>query len=700
MRNAITLILLGLLCPLLSFGTTIQGKVTDKNSGESLPFANVHLLKDGASVLGTTTDFDGNYVLTGFDAGTYTLKVVYVGYTDQEISGVTVIDGQIVSVNIELSPGETLTEITVVEYREPLISLDMTTSGSTITRSDISALPGVSRTSPSRSRGSKAGKNKMAKRSISSVTSTAAGVREANNKSTVIIDGIPASYGDVSGGIVDIAEKEKKRKKKLSKEKPPQNWNTEDYAPITENQFKEVTKEPLSTFSIDVDRAAYSNIRRMINNNNKPVANAVRIEEMINYFDYNYPQPQGDHPFEIITEVSDCPWNKDHQLVHIGLQGEKLEMEDAAPNNLVFLIDVSGSMAPANKLPLLKSAFKLLINNLRPEDKVAIVVYAGAAGLVLPPTSGGDKDKILNALDGLQSGGSTAGGAGIKLAYKTARENFIKRGNNRVILATDGDFNVGVSSDADLLELIEQERESDVFLTVLGFGMYNFKDNKMELLADKGNGNYAYIDNIREAKKMLVTEVGGTLYTIAKDVKLQIEFNPAYVSAFRLIGYENRVLEHEDFNDDKKDAGELGAGHTVTALYEIIPRGKRTKGSVKPIDDLKYQSLEETEKAAATKEMMNVKFRYKQPTGTKSKLITHPVGLAYKEIAETSDNFRFSAAVAGFGLLLRDSEFKGNLTYEKVIDLAQGAMGNDEYGYRAEFVSLVEASGLLFMAER
>ena len=364
------------------------------------------------------------------------------------------------------------------------------------------------------------------------------------------------------------------------------NFNTEDYDHIQENRFYEALKTPLSTFSIDVDAASYSNLRRFINNGQTPPADAVRIEEMINYFDYEYPQPEGGRPFEVVTELSACPWNGDNQLLLIGLQGKKMETGSLPPSNLVFLIDVSGSMQSMNKLPLLKSSLKMLVNQLRPEDRVAIAVYAGAAGLVLPPTPGSNRQKIIEALDRLEAGGSTAGAAGIKLAYETAREHYIKEGNNRVILATDGDFNIGTSSDGELVRLIEKERESGVFLTVLGFGMGNYKDNKMQKLANSGNGNHYYIDNINEGRNVLVNEFGGTLFTIAKDVKIQIEFNPVKVQGYRLIGYENRLLDKEDFNDDKKDAGELGSGHRVTALYEIIPVGVKSE-YLASVDDLK-----------------------------------------------------------------------------------------------------------------
>lgn len=473
----------------------------------------------------------------------------------------------------------------------------------------------------------------------------------------------------------------------------PQYHNSEEYEGLEENTFKVALNDPLSTFSIDVDAASYSNLRRFINNGQQPPAEAIRIEEMVNYFKYDYEQPTGKDPFAIHTEISTAPWNTKHKLVHIGLQGKKIATEDLPASNLVFLIDVSGSMSAANKLPLLKSSFKMLVEELRPEDHVAIVVYAGAAGLVLEPTSGKEKNKILNALNKLQSGGSTAGGAGIELAYATAKDHFIKEGNNRIILATDGDFNVGASSNDSMEKLIEQKRKDGIFLTVLGFGMGNYKDSKMEILADKGNGNYAYIDNITEARKVLVNEFGGTLFTIAKDVKLQVEFNPAKVKAYRLIGYENRMLKSEDFNNDKKDAGELGSGHTVTALYEIIPVGVSSDFSV---DDLKYQSNKKpTEVARASKEIMTIKFRYKKPDEDDSKLIVHPLVDSHTALAETSDNFRWSASVAGFGMLLKDSDYIKKFNYDDVAQLAESARGKDKEGYRIEFINMVKSFGLI-----
>jgi Ca-activated chloride channel family protein len=473
-------------------------------------------------------------------------------------------------------------------------------------------------------------------------------------------------------------------------EQQPQ-WNTEEYDAINENIFHDALKNPLSTFSIDVDAASYSNVRRFINNGQRPPKDAVRIEEMVNYFNYDYAQPKGDDPFAVITEISTAPWNAKHKLVHVGLQGKKIPTDNLPPSNLVFLIDVSGSMDEPNKLPLLKTSFKMLVEQLREQDHVAIVVYAGAAGLVLEPTSGANKNKIIEALDNLQAGGSTAGGAGIQLAYATAKEHFKTGGNNRVILATDGDFNIGESSNASMERLIEEKRKDGVFLTVLGFGMGNYKDSKMEILSDKGNGNYAYIDNITEARKVLVNEFGGTLFTIAKDVKLQLEFNPAKVKAYRLIGYENRMLKSEDFNNDKKDAGELGSGHTVTALYEIIPVG--VESEFYKVDNLKYQTTQVNPSANTSKELLTIKLRYKKPDEDVSKLIVHPLVDDNTPLAKTTDNFRWSASVASFGMLLRESEYVNHFTYDQVVQMAQGAKGEDAEGYRIEFINLVKAFG-------
>lgn len=477
--------------------------------------------------------------------------------------------------------------------------------------------------------------------------------------------------------------------------------NSEEYAPIYENPFLAARANPLSTFSIDVDGAAYSNARRFIQEGALPPADAVRIEEFVNYFDYEYPQPTGSDPFSINTEVAGTPWNAGTKLVRIGLQGRRMETANLPPNNLVFLIDVSGSMGTPEKLPLLKDGFRMLIDQLRPQDRISMVVYAGAAGMVLPPTRGSDKETIREALDRLDAGGSTAGGAGLMLAYQAAREAFIQGGNNRVILATDGDFNVGVSSDADLIKLIENKRASGVFLSVLGFGTGNYKDAKMEQVADKGNGNYYYIDNINEARKVLVEKLAGTLFAIAKDVKLQVEFNPAAVASYRLIGYENRALAAEDFNDDRKDAGELGAGTSVTALYEIVPAAP----SRPKVDPLKYQDGNQGHSGSRwhwswgrgqqAAELLTVKFRYKQPNGSASKLIVRTLKDKDAAWQDASEDFRFASAAAGFGLVLRGSRFRGDLDFGKVAAMARGARGRDLQGRRAEFATLVEQAGAL-----
>lgn len=460
----------------------------------------------------------------------------------------------------------------------------------------------------------------------------------------------------------------------------------EEYNPIRENSFQFVAKAPLSTFSIDVDAASYSNLRRYINQGQLPPASAIRTEELINYFTYNYGKPEGKEPVKISTEVGICPWNENHRLVRIGLKAKEIANEELPASNLVFLIDVSGSMEGPNRLGLVKSSLKLLVNNLRKKDRVAIVVYASSTGEVLPSTSGNNKQKIREALDNLSAGGSTAGGAGIQLAYKIAKNNFIKNGNNRIILCTDGDFNVGVSSKEGLEKLIEKERQSGVFLTVLGYGMGNYKDNRMQVLAEKGNGNHAYIDNLQEANKVLVSEFGGTIHTVAKDVKLQIEFNPAYAQAYRLIGYESRMLRDEDFNDDTKDAGEMGAGHAVTALYEVVPVGVKFEQGGN-VDPLKYQTPE-NKNTSGSKELLTVKMRYKLPNEDVSSKIEIP--LVDDKSNRVSEDFRFASAVAMFGQVVRESKYKGDGTYDKVITLAKNSFGEDEQGYRREFARLVE----------
>jgi Ca-activated chloride channel family protein len=466
-------------------------------------------------------------------------------------------------------------------------------------------------------------------------------------------------------------------------------FNTESYALINENRFLSVASSPLSTFSVDVDRASYANVRRFISEGIRPPVDAVRIEELVNYFPYEDPEPRGAHPLAIRAEVGPAPWQPLHRLVRIGVKARSVDMEDAPLSNLVFLLDVSGSMNSPDKLPLLKTAFRMLVGELRPRDRVAIVVYAGAAGLVLPSTPGSQKEKILEAIEELEAGGSTAGGAGLRLAYKVAAENRIRGGNNRVILATDGDFNVGASSDAEMVRLIEERRDQGTFLTVLGFGTGNLKDSKMEQIADHGNGNFSYIDNALEAKKVLVSEMGGTLLTVAKDVKIQVEFNPSKVSAYRLIGYENRLLADEDFNDDRKDAGDVGSGHTVTALYEIIPAGVESPVTVTDVDPLRYREGSAASATSDSPELLFVKLRYKDPDGNASKLMELPLG---DTDSRPSADFRFASAVAAWGMLLRDSEYCTDFTLAQVANLARESLGKDEGGYRGEFLRLVETA--------
>ncbi|MFN7117218.1 MAG: von Willebrand factor type A domain-containing protein [Saprospiraceae bacterium] len=613
----------------------ITGIVTD---GQGIPLIGTSIVVKGTTS-GTITNGEGKYLIKASENDSV-LVFSYTGYTTQEVK-----IGASNIIDVVMMEGVQLDEVVITGYR-------------TVAKQQMSY-------------------------SISSITT----------------DSRAPSYSsqNLAGSAFGVNAKAKSSNRRADPETAPQ-FNTEDYDAIVENRFYEATQNPLSTFSIDVDAASYSNMRRFIKMGQKPPKDAVRIEELVNYFDYEYPEPKGEHPFEVITEISDCPWQPKHKLLHIGMQGKHIPTDHLPASNLVFLIDVSGSMDEPNKLPLVQASIKLLTDQLREQDRVAMVVYAGAAGLVLPSTSGADKRKIKDALDKLKAGGSTAGGAGIKLAYEVAREHFIKGGNNRVILATDGDFNVGASSDADMVQLIEKERESGVFLTVLGYGMGNYKDNKMQQLADKGNGNHAYIDDISEAKKVLVKEFGGTIFAIAKDVKLQIEFNPAKVKGYRLIGYENRVLNKEDFNDDKKDAGELGAGHTVTALYEIIPVGVESAFLAK-VDDLKYQKGN-IKLDGNAKELCTIKLRYKKPDGDKSQLIEKPVIDNNVQLQKTSDNFRWSAAVAEFGMLLRQSEFKGDATYQHCKQLAESAKGKDENGYRREFIEMIEVMKSVDVVQR
>lgn len=661
--------------------TSLQGKVTDAISKESIIFATVALMKDGNIVKGVETDLDGNYYFSDINPGTYDVEASYVGYTATRETGVIVKANKSNTLNLQIAEGVLADEIVVTEYKVPLVEFDNTTTGGIVTSDDIKSLP---------------------TKSVNAIAASTAGiaadrvgndvsVRGGRTDGTVhYMDGIRVTKAAlVPNSVKQTAPPRMEYEEHIEREI----YSNESYSNIVENKFVNPADEALSTFSIDVDRAGYSNIRRFLDHGQMPPHDAIRIEEMINYFDYNYEGPDGDVPFEIHRSLVDCPWNKNHQVMHVALQGKEIKKDKLPESNFVFLIDVSGSMARANKLPLVKTSMKMLLQEMRPKDKVSIVVYAGAAGLVLEPTSASEPQKILDAIDNLKSGGSTAGGAGIELAYKTAKSNFIKGGNNRVILATDGDFNVGTSSDEGLEDLIERERKSGVFLSVLGYGMGNYKDSKMQILADKGNGNHAYIDNIQEARKIFVSEFAGTLFTIAKDVKIQVEFNPAYVQAYKLIGYENRMLQKEDFNNDKIDAGELGAGHTVTALYEIIPVGVDSDFTGK-VDDLKYQ-VQDKKIYNGSNELATIKLRYKEPDGDTSKKLVKAIGPNAMKLKDAPEHVRFAMSVAQFGLSMRKSEYISNYQMNDLIQLAESSKSHDPEGYKAECVRLMKSAQLM-----
>ena len=661
----------------------IEGRVRDQAGA---PIANAQVTIVGTT-FGALTNQAGYYVFNSVPAGTITIRVAFVGYKSVEVQGIRIRTGRTVTQDIQLEPTSLqLDEITIVGGARPLVPRDEVTTRQRLSGEFVEAIPlqpGVVATPGGAALSPRGGRNDQATTYVNGVPVTpgyrgtgygASVGTNAFEQSSVTTGASSDEFGNAQSGIVNI---EGDHYRYYQHE--PRTW--EQYARIYDNGFLGARDNPLSTFSIDVDAASYSNMRRFLTMGQSPPPDAVRIEELINYFDYAYEAPRGRQPFSVSSEVITAPWNPQHQLVLVGLQGRVLEGSELPPSNLVFLIDVSGSMASPDKLPLVQSAFRLLVAQLRKTDRVAIVVYAGNAGLVLPSTPGSQKEVILDAIDRLIAGGSTAGGAGIQLAYRIARENFIPEGNNRVILATDGDFNVGVTSDAELVRLIEEKRRDGTFLTVLGFGTGNLQDAKMEQLADKGNGQYAYIDNLNEARKVFVQEMRSTLFTIAKDVKIQVEFNPALVASYRLIGYENRMLAAEDFNNDIKDAGELGAGHSVTALYEIVPPGAG-------VDDLRYQPTAESPVAQHTDELLTVKLRYKEPDGDTSHLITHRLRT---QDSNASGNIRFASAVAAFGMILRNSEHRGNATPEMVVRLAREAGGADEFGYREEFIRLVES---------
>ena len=668
---------------------TISGIVSDEMG--PLPGVNIQIK---GTTSGTETDFDGKYSIKANTGDV--LRFNFIGMiSQQKIVG----KSNIINV-VMITDSATLDEVVVTAYgiRRNRRSLGYSTRRQQrkqlLSTSPSMALQGnVSGVNITSTNGVSGSNSNIIIRGFSSINS--------KNQPIYIVDGKPLSSKKIAkinpNRIKDIKVLKGSNAISLYGNKGKNgvlvintkngNYQDENYEEIKENQFEHVAFSPLSTFSIDVDKAAYSNIRRFINNGQTVPTDAVKIEEMINYFNYNYTQPIDEHPFSIQTELATSPWDNQTKIVKIGLQGKNIETDKIPASNLVFLIDVSGSMGDSNKLPLLKSAFKLLVKQLRNKDKVSIVVYAGAAGIVLKPTSGDDKNKILEALNNLEAGGSTAGGEGIELAYKIAQKNFIKNGNNRVILATDGDFNVGASSDKAMEDLIIEKRETGVFLTVLGFGMGNYKDSKLEKLADKGNGNHAYIDTMQEAKRVLGTEFGGTLYTIAKDVKIQVEFNPKKVQAYRLIGYENRMLEDEDFKNDKKDAGELGSNHSVTALYEIIPVGVKSE-YLKNIDALKYTNTKQNNDF--NDELLTVKFRYKKPSKKTSIEMVHIVENNESTFENASTDFKFAVSVALFGMKLRKSKFAKKMNYNDIAEIANQSKGNDKNGYRSEFIRLVK----------
>lgn len=664
--------------------TLLGGMVTDQN-GEPMTGVTVKITQNAILVKGGNTDINGQYKIE-LEPGVYDVEFTYTGYPLVKYTGVQVLKGKINTLDISMTTQ--VQEEVVIQYERPLIKQDKTMSGQEYSSEGIKKLPTKNVIGASPAPASKDEEAAKMKGSRS----------EGNyyNVDGISVSGIQPSKPEKTTEKLSIAGK--KEAKTTPYAEPvqvqpadPADFNTENYSSIYENNFLPATEHPVSTFSIDVDVAAYSNLRRFLNAGEMPPRDAVRIEEMINYFDYTYPAPQEQHPFSINTELSVCPWAPEHRLLLIGLQGRQIETGQLPSSNFVFLVDVSGSMNEANKLPLVQQSLQMLIDQLRPQDKVAIVVYAGAAGVVLPATSGNNKTAMREALNRLQAGGSTAGAAGIRLAYQIARENYVNGGNNRVILCTDGDFNVGVSSESELVQLIEKERESNVYLTVLGFGTGNYQDAKMQQLADKGNGNHAYIDQAAEAKKVLISEFGGTLFAIAKDVKLQLEFNPARVAGYRLIGYENRMLAREDFDNDAKDAGELGAGHRVTALYEIVPAGQSLP--VASAGGLKYQSVT-TNAAAQSNELLTLKFRYKVPKANATSTLIETI--VYDQPTETpGNNLQLAASIASFGMVLRDSPYKGTCSYTMSLEMAKKAALIDPFGYRTELVNLIEKAKVL-----
>lgn len=637
---------------------SISGIVYD-DSGLPLIGATVVLYKDKVLVEGTITDIDGKYIFSNLEAGTYEVDVTYVGYDASKVAGVIIGKEGNKEVNIEMEAAAVLDEVVVAGYgvRSKIKNLFKR-------KKQIESLP---------------------TKSISALAGTLAGV-SVDKTGNVSVRGSrqETTFYYVDGVRVDSPSamyEDKYDQEELS--------STEGYDKPEENAFVSPLTESHSTFSLDVDKASYSNIRRMITYGQQPPPASVRVEEMVNYFEYDYKEPTGEHPIVVHQNLTTCPWNKEHQLLHLSAKAKEIDTELLPPSNLVYLVDVSGSMSQRNKLPLVIKSLKLLVEQLRPQDRVAIVTYAGQAGVALPSTSAADKSTIIAGLERLKSGGSTAGAEGIKTAYKIAKDNFIKGGNNRVILATDGDFNVGVNSAAGLEKLIEKKRKTGIFLSILGFGTGNYQDHKMQTLATKGNGNHAYIDSYSEAKKVFVKEFSGTLFTVAKDVKIQIEFNPAHVQSYRLIGYENRMLAKEDFNDDTKDAGEVGAGHTVTAIYEIIPPGSESEFSASVTDE-EIKNSRAGKQADVNQALGYIKCRYKQPDGDKSIKFEDRISAIVEPIEKLDEDLQFSVAVAEFGLNLGQSKYLKTSDLNSCLVRATNSIGPDKEGYRNEFVELVQ----------
>lgn len=654
--KTITIVLLGLCCSIASIAqTSLHGKITEDESGEPVLFANVVIYKNGILIYGIETDLDGNYSFSNIDPGTYDVEVTYVGFSPVRISKVVVFAGKANKLDIQISTASSiaLEEVVVVEYKVPLIQQDNTTSGSTITSGRIRNRPTPSiNGKSSKSAGLRA--KKHSKKQGNSPQNNHLAIRGSRtNSASYYIDGVR-----VQGALLPET----------------QNHPTdgEGYKAIQENKFIKSKKNPTSTFSIDVDRAAYSNVRRFIQHQQLPPRDAVRIEEMVNYFDYKYSGPTDHHPFAIHTEIGDCPWKSVHYLLKIGIKGKTLSLEETPPCNLILLIDASGSMDHPQKLPLVKKTFKKLINTLRPEDKVTILTFSGAGRVVLPFTSGAHTSRILQTLNEVHIDGGTNGEAGLRLAYEQAENVYGKGSNTRIIAASDGDFNIGAATLPEIEKLIEEKRTRGIYLSILGFGVGNYQDDNLEVLANKGNGNYAYIDNVMEAHKVLEEEVGQTLHTIAEDVKIQIDFDPDFIASYRLIGYENRLLATEDFEDDTKDAGELGPGHTVTALYEL---------------ELTDAAIPESDQ-----KLIDLKLRYKLPAEEQSYFINQAITSHLLNLENTSNNFRFAASVAAFGMLLQQSKFLESFDQQDIVALAKKAKGKDSFGYRQEFIELVKAS--------